>query len=202
MKFLLRLIKSFPILTVNDKNESLCSSVVVPPERSNLVLSSDVPYIEFYILVRHGFYIETDYRSQRSAGTIINRTVALHTRWNSGDRLVQLQFVENRFTAPFYHQPTISTIKRDTHSSFQRHQDPTSTTASPYCQKFCLEYENAPTCMSMRQTYLEYGFSSPNAFERLAPMADDYPEVKERQRRDDVPKTKENMTNERRAIEY
>jgi hypothetical protein len=42
----------------------------------------------------------------------------------------------------------------------------------------------------MRQTYMEYGYSSPNAFERLAPMADDYPEVKERQRRDDVPKTR------------
>jgi hypothetical protein len=101
MKFLLRLVKSFPVLTVNDKNESLCSSVVVPPKRSNLVLSSDVPYIEFHVLVRHGFYIETDYKSQRSAETVINGAGALHTRWNSGDRLVQLQFVENRFMAPF-----------------------------------------------------------------------------------------------------
>jgi hypothetical protein len=41
------------------------------------------------------------------------------------------------------------------------------------------------------ETNLSDGYSSPNAFERLAPMTDDYPEVKERQRRDDVPKTKE-----------
>jgi len=45
-------------------------------------------------------------------------------------------------------------------------------------------------------------FLSPNAFERLAPMVDDYPEVKERQRRDVVPKAKGNMTNEWEAIEY
>ena len=62
MKFLLRLVDSFPVLTVNNENESLCSGVVVSPERSNLVLSPDVPYIEFNILVRHSFYIETDYK--------------------------------------------------------------------------------------------------------------------------------------------
>ena len=65
MKFLLRLVDSFPVLTVNNENESLCSGVVMSPERSNLVLSPDVPHIEFHILVRHGFYIETDYKHLR-----------------------------------------------------------------------------------------------------------------------------------------
>ena len=60
MKFLLRLIDSLPILAVNNKNEPLCSGVVMSPERSDLILSSDIPYIEFHVLVRHGFYIKTD----------------------------------------------------------------------------------------------------------------------------------------------
>jgi len=77
MKFLLRFVDSFPVLAINNENETLCSCVVMSPEWSNLVLSSDVPYVEFYVLVRHSFYIETD-------------------RWDGGDRLVQLQFVENR----------------------------------------------------------------------------------------------------------
>lgn len=65
MKFLLRLVDSFPILTINNKNEPLCSGVVVSPERSDFVLSSNIPYIKFNVLVRYGFYIETDYKYQR-----------------------------------------------------------------------------------------------------------------------------------------
>ena len=67
MKFLLRLVDSFPVLTINNENEALCSGVVMSPERPNLVLSSDIPYIEFHILVRNRFYIETDYKTQLSA---------------------------------------------------------------------------------------------------------------------------------------
>ena len=65
MKFLLRLVDSFPILTINNKNEPLCSGVVVSPERADFVLSSNIPYIKFNVLVRYGFYIETDYKYQR-----------------------------------------------------------------------------------------------------------------------------------------
>lgn len=38
----------------------LRSSIVVPPQRTDLVLSSDVPDIELYVLVRHGLDVEAD----------------------------------------------------------------------------------------------------------------------------------------------
>lgn len=46
------------------------------PQRSNLVLSTDIPNVEFDILVRDCFNIEADGR-------------------NGGDILVEFEFVEN-----------------------------------------------------------------------------------------------------------
>lgn len=42
MQFLLGFIDSIPILRVNDKDETLCASVVMPPEWTDLVLPSDI----------------------------------------------------------------------------------------------------------------------------------------------------------------
>lgn len=60
VKLLLRLVDPLPILAVHDKDETLCSSIVVSPERSNLVLPTDIPHVEFDILVRHGFDVEAN----------------------------------------------------------------------------------------------------------------------------------------------
>lgn len=77
----------------------------------------------------------------------------MHTRWNSGYGLVQLQFIENRYMVPV-NDDQRTRRQRTTHWSFQRHRDPTSTTASLYCQKSCLEHENAPTRINMRPKIL------------------------------------------------
>jgi len=61
MQLLLRLVNTLPVLAVHDKDETLCSSIVMPPERANLVLTSNVPYIEFNILVRDRFNVEANY---------------------------------------------------------------------------------------------------------------------------------------------
>ena len=53
MQLLFRLVYPLPILAVHDEHETLCSSVVVSPQRSNLVLSADVPHVELDILIRH-----------------------------------------------------------------------------------------------------------------------------------------------------
>ena len=60
MQLLLRLIYPFPILTVHDEDETLCSGIVVSPQRSNLVLAADVPHVELDILIRHRLYVEAD----------------------------------------------------------------------------------------------------------------------------------------------
>lgn len=62
MKLLLRLINSFTVLTVNDEYQALCAGVVMSPERPDFVLSSDIPYVEFHVLVGYGFYVESDCR--------------------------------------------------------------------------------------------------------------------------------------------
>ena len=59
MEFLLRLVYTLPILTVDDEYETLGTSVVVPPERSNLVLSSDIPHSEREVLVFDSLDVES-----------------------------------------------------------------------------------------------------------------------------------------------
>lgn len=48
---------------VNHENQSLCTGVVVSPEGSNLVLTTDIPDIELDILVSHAFDIESNCRN-------------------------------------------------------------------------------------------------------------------------------------------
>ena len=60
MEFLLSLVNSFPILTINHKNEALRARIIMAPEGSDFVLSSNVPDIEFHIFVCYRLHIESD----------------------------------------------------------------------------------------------------------------------------------------------
>lgn len=60
MQLLFCFVNSFPVLTVDDENEALRSGIVVSPQRSNLVLATDIPDIEFYVLIRYGLHVEAD----------------------------------------------------------------------------------------------------------------------------------------------
>ena len=60
VELLLRLIYTIPVLTVDDEDKTLGPGVVMPPERPNLVLSSDIPDVELDILVRHRLNVEAD----------------------------------------------------------------------------------------------------------------------------------------------
>jgi len=60
MKFMLSLINTFSVLTVNDKHETLRASVIVSPKRTNLVLTANVPNVELDILVCYSFNIKTN----------------------------------------------------------------------------------------------------------------------------------------------
>jgi len=51
-----------PIVAIDDKNKALSVLEVVSPERSNFVLSADVPHCETDVLVFHGFHVETNSR--------------------------------------------------------------------------------------------------------------------------------------------
>ena len=77
MEFLLRLVYTLPILTVDDEYETLGTSVEVPPERSNLVLSSDIPNVEFDVLVCHGLHVKAHYTASRNEHSLSQATPRL-----------------------------------------------------------------------------------------------------------------------------
>ena len=58
MKFLFRLFDSFAVLTVHDKNEALCPCIVVPPQRPDLVLATNIPDVEPDVLIRYSLDVE------------------------------------------------------------------------------------------------------------------------------------------------
>jgi hypothetical protein len=64
VKFLSGLVYPRSIVGVNHKNESLCAREVVSPQRTDLVLTTYVPHVEFDILVRHGLDVEADSRNR------------------------------------------------------------------------------------------------------------------------------------------
>lgn len=66
MQFLLRLVHPLSILTVHNEDETLCSGVVVSPQRPNLVLPADVPHVELHVLVSHRLNVETDCSKARA----------------------------------------------------------------------------------------------------------------------------------------
>lgn len=65
VKLLLGLLDSGPVGRVNDKDQTLCAAKVVSPERSNLVLATDVPHVEFNVLVGNRLDVESDGRNGR-----------------------------------------------------------------------------------------------------------------------------------------
>jgi len=75
-QLLSRLANSVPIVAIDHEDEALCVLEVVPPQRSNFVLSADVPHGEADVLVFHSFHVEAN-------------------RGDGGHNLAQFQFVEN-----------------------------------------------------------------------------------------------------------
>jgi len=73
---LLCFVDSLSVLTVNDENETLGASVIMSPQRTNLVLTSDVPNVELDILVCDRLDVESD-------------------GWYGCHGLVQLELVKN-----------------------------------------------------------------------------------------------------------
>ena len=59
MQFVASFADSLSVIAVDYKNEALGILEVVSPQRSNLVLATDVPYGEAYILVLYCFNVET-----------------------------------------------------------------------------------------------------------------------------------------------
>ena len=60
MELLAVLFDSLSIVGVNDEDEALRVGVVVSPEKSNLVLTTDIPHIERDVLVLDGLDVEAD----------------------------------------------------------------------------------------------------------------------------------------------
>jgi len=60
MQFLLCLVDALAVLAINDENETLRARVIVSPQRSNLVLTSDIPDVEFDILVCNSLHVEAN----------------------------------------------------------------------------------------------------------------------------------------------
>lgn len=61
MEFLLCFINSLPVLTVDDENETLGAGVIVSPQWTDLVLTSNVPNVELDVLVCDRLDIETNW---------------------------------------------------------------------------------------------------------------------------------------------
>ncbi len=59
MQFVTCLPHTFTIIAVNDEDETLCILEIVAPQRSNLVLTADVPHSEADVLVLDGFNVES-----------------------------------------------------------------------------------------------------------------------------------------------
>ena len=58
MQLLLRLIYALPVLAVDDEDETLSACVVMPPQWSDLVLTTDIPDVELDILIGYGLDVE------------------------------------------------------------------------------------------------------------------------------------------------
>ena len=76
MQLLSCLINPVAVCTVDNKNEALSSSVIMAPKRTDLVLTSNIPYGETNVLVLYGLNIEANC-------------------WNGVDNFAKLELVEN-----------------------------------------------------------------------------------------------------------
>lgn len=50
---------TIPVVTVNDENDTLSVLEVVSPERTDLVLTTDIPHGKLNVLVLDGFDVES-----------------------------------------------------------------------------------------------------------------------------------------------
>lgn len=64
VKFLSGLVYPRAVVGVNHKNETLGAGEVVPPQRTDLVLTANIPHVEFDILIRHGLDVEAHGRDR------------------------------------------------------------------------------------------------------------------------------------------
>lgn len=76
LEFISRLLDPLPVIAVHHKDEALSVLEVVPPQRPNLILASDIPDCETDVLIFHCFHIEA-------------------YGGDGGDNLPQLQFVQD-----------------------------------------------------------------------------------------------------------
>ena len=56
----LGLLEAGGITRVHDEDQTLCTGVVVSPERADLVLTTDIPHIELDVLIGHALDVESD----------------------------------------------------------------------------------------------------------------------------------------------
>lgn len=90
---------------VDDEDQALCAGVVVSPQRADLVLTANIPYIEFHVLVGDALDVKAD-------------------GGNGGDILVaQFQFVENRWQT-LLASLAIECSAKIPYWSFQQHPNP------------------------------------------------------------------------------
>ena len=61
-KFSASLFQTIAVAAVYDKHQALSTAEVVSPQRSDLILSTNVPDIEFGVLVRNGLHVEANCR--------------------------------------------------------------------------------------------------------------------------------------------
>ena len=57
---MLRFVYPLAVLAVDDEDETLGTSVIVPPEGTDLILASNVPDIELDVLVRDSLNVKSD----------------------------------------------------------------------------------------------------------------------------------------------
>lgn len=60
VQFRASLLHTGGIARVNHEDQSLCTGVIVSPERSDLVLTTDIPDVELDVLVGHTLDVESD----------------------------------------------------------------------------------------------------------------------------------------------
>lgn len=65
LELLLGLTHSLPVVRVHDKDQALRVLEVVPPQRTDLVLATDIPHSERDVLVLHSLDIEADCGDRR-----------------------------------------------------------------------------------------------------------------------------------------
>ena len=95
MEFLLSGFDSFLIRWIHHVDNRLSVLIIVPPERSDLILSSDIPNCHFYLLEFDCFDIETD-------------------SWYCGDELSQFELIERSCLAS-----AIQTEEKNSHFPFR-----------------------------------------------------------------------------------